>query len=321
MTGPFPWQLPIRRERDPGRPALLVVIDTEEEFDWGGGFSREATGVTAMDHLHRVQAVCEARGVKPIYVVDHAVASQERGYAYLRDLARAERAVIGAHLHPWVNPPFGEELNRANSFPGNLPPALERAKLQELTRVIQENIGVRPTVYKAGRYGLGRHTPAILAELGYQLDLSPAPPFDYRPEGGPDYSDLTAHAFHYPTDPPVLAIPTTGGYVGGLPWHGLYRFAQSPLPRSLHLPGVLARLGLLERIRLSPEGHTLEEMQRLTRVLLRRGVRRFQLSLHSPSLGCGFTPYARDARERDALVARVAGYLGFFERDVMGGVG
>src|SRR3546814_20419106 len=43
---------------------------------------------------------------------------------------------IGAHLHPWVNPPHREVVNAVNSYPGNLPPELERAKLTALTQEI-----------------------------------------------------------------------------------------------------------------------------------------------------------------------------------------
>ena len=46
---------------------------------------------------------------------------------------------IGAHLHPWVNPPFVESVSNYNSYPGNLPGALERAKLHKLTSRIEQS--------------------------------------------------------------------------------------------------------------------------------------------------------------------------------------
>jgi len=55
---------------------------------------------------------------------------------------------------PWVNPPFDEALTVANSFAGNLPEAIERAKLRVLTDRITEAFGRRPQVYRAGRYGI-----------------------------------------------------------------------------------------------------------------------------------------------------------------------
>jgi len=78
----------------------------------------------------------------------------------------------------------------------------------------------------------------------------------------------------------------------------LYSVLSSPCGMTLHLPGIAARLGLLERIRLSPEGHSLDDMRRLTRAALARGQRFFMLTYHSSSLLPGATPYVRDAADR-----------------------
>jgi hypothetical protein len=53
---------------------LLVVVDTEEEFDWAGGFRRDATAVEAIAWVDRFQALCDAWAVRPCYVIDYPVA-------------------------------------------------------------------------------------------------------------------------------------------------------------------------------------------------------------------------------------------------------
>src|SRR5262245_14766296 len=93
------------------RPILLVVIDTEEEFDWSKPFDRGSTGVTHMRSIGRLQEVFDEFGVRPVYVVDFPIASQEESAAPLRELQRSRRCEIGAHLHPWVSPPFEEPVN------------------------------------------------------------------------------------------------------------------------------------------------------------------------------------------------------------------
>ena len=60
-------------------PVLLVVVDTEEEFDWEGGFSREHTAVSAMGSVERAQSLAEEFDITPTYVVDYPVASQVEG--------------------------------------------------------------------------------------------------------------------------------------------------------------------------------------------------------------------------------------------------
>lgn len=295
-----------------GRPALAVVVDTEEEFDWSAPFDRTATGVGHMRRIGAFQLICERWGVRPVYAIDYPIASQDPGIAALRPLIEDGRAFVGAHLHPWVSPPHDEDVTMRNSFPGNLPRALERAKIEVLLACIEEMLGVRPTMYKAGRYGVGPNTYAILEELGFVVDLSPSPPFDYRAESGPDFSRRSLAPEWVGPRRTVLSIPGTGALIGRLPNRPLYRFVASPPVAHLRLGGFLSRLGMVERVRLSPEGYSCLEMERLVRWLYSRGQRLFVLSLHSPSVEPGHTPYVRTEQELAAFLATLDGFLRFF---------
>lgn len=305
-------------------PVLLVVVDTEEEFDWGSPFDRGATSVRAMADIHLGQEICEQFGIRPVYVVDYPVVSQEEGWLPLREIIAEDRAVVGAHLHPWVSPPLGEEMTIANTFPGNLPADLEKKKLAVLTHQIQEVFGKRPNIYKAGRYGFGPNTSAILEELGYEIDLSPAPPFDFCGGGGPDFSFTPNFPHPIGSRRKILCLPTTGDYIGGWSasrvWaHRIYRLAASRQLGFMHLPGIFARTRLLERVRLSPEGYNLGELERLTMSLLGRGLRVFSLTFHSPTLRPGCTPYVKDKHDLDRFVETLRGYFQFFFH-VLGGI-
>jgi hypothetical protein len=300
------------------RPSLIVVSDTEVEFDWQGPFDRGSSGVGHMRHIDRLQSICERWGIRPVYVVDYPVACQDSSVAALLPLVREGRALIGAHLHPWVTPPHEEAVDEHNSFPGNLPPALERAKLASLADCIREKFGVRPEIYKAGRYGLGANSFPILEELGFTVDLSPAPPFDYTSIGGPDFSDCSLVAAWKGPRGSVLSIPATGALIGSLPSPALYRAATAPLPKWLHAPGILARLGMVERVKLTPEGHDALEMIRLIRWLYDRGERLFVMSLHSPSLEPGHTPYVRTDEELAVFLGAIERVFAYFMTDLAG---
>src|SRR5205085_11342003 len=91
------------------QPVLSVVVHTDEEFDWSR-FDRNATSVTHMRHIDRAQDVFDAHGIIPTYVVDYPIADQEIAYRPLRKFGSEGRALIGAHLHPWVSPPLVEEV-------------------------------------------------------------------------------------------------------------------------------------------------------------------------------------------------------------------
>jgi hypothetical protein len=203
--------------------------------------------------------------------------------------------MIGAQLHPWVNPPFEEAVTPANSFVGNLPREIERLKLTALTERIRAGFGSDPVVYRAGRYGVGPNSAALLEEAGYRLDVSVRSLFDYREEGGPNFLRHPIRPWWAGPGGELLALPLTAAFTGrrregAAP---LYRTAMRiPFGRSL-----LARGGLLNRVALTPEGIPIAEALEAIRQLLDDGTRLFSLSFHSPSLVPGHTPYVRDAAD------------------------
>jgi hypothetical protein len=298
---------------------LVVVVDTEEEFDWLSDLSRENTSVRAARCIGRMQDIFDEYRITPTYVVDYPIASQPDGYRPFQEIHASGRCLIGAHLHPWVNPPFDEPVNRYNSFPGNLPRSLEAAKLKVLSECIGDKFGSRSIIYKAGRYGIGPHSADILEEQGYEIDLSVCPHMDYSAEGGPDFTGCSAWPFWFGSRR-SLELPLTVGFAGLLrPWgprlHGIA--ARSPLV-SLRAAGILARLGCLNKIWLSPEGYRGRELMALVRALHQDGLRIFSFALHSPSVDCGRTPYVRSQRDLEDFLARCRKFFDFFFTELGG---
>ena len=310
-----PWGL-VPAVAVPSEPQLMVVIDTEEEFDWSEPHNPNATATTAIQHVHVVQDVFDQHGVKPCYVIDYPVADAKRSADILAEIQQSGRCEIGAHLHPWVSPPQDEDVTATNSFPGNLPRTLERQKLELLTERIKLNLGVAPQAYKAGRYGIGPNSVDLLHELGYRIDLSLAPPFDYSDEQGPNFGRVTNHLYRSSKYDDFISIPCTGAYVGWLADQGPALYPRVVANRIA--AGVLAKSRALQRIRLSPEGYTLSDMTELTRFLLKRGVTLFTLSFHSPSAAIGHTPYVQSQADLDAFVRTLHNYLTFFSEQLQG---
>ncbi len=272
-------------------PRVLVFVDTEEDFDWSQPMSRANTSVASVDRLERAQRLFQSYGVKPCYLVDYPIATSQTSIDVLRPWLERGACTIGTQLHPWVNPPYAEEVNIFNSYPGNLGPEIEHAKLANLTAVITRNFGVQPTVYRAGRYGIGPNTPRILRELGYRIDTSVRPNFNYSKDGGTDFSGITAHPYWASPQRDLLEIPLSVTFTGALAGLGprLYPLAAAVEPT----PGVLSRLGLLNRVTLTPEGVTREEALAAIRAMARRRDVLYCLSFHSPSVEPRHTPYVR----------------------------
>jgi len=280
-------------------PRFVVTVDTEEEFDWNGPFARAEHGLASIPKLARFQQFCEGFGVAPIYLIDYPVATDPRTVEAIGEAAKAGRAEIGVQLHPWVNPPLDEEISAHNSFAGNLAPELERAKFRELRDTIEQAFGTVPLIYRAGRYGVGPHTATMLAEAGIAIDTSVRALFDYSGEGGPNFRDHPLRPWWVGERGGLIELPLTTVYWGMLRRQG--GLIHPALWRAPRLRGLLARLGLLERIPLTPEGVAVDEALKAIDIALDDGLPLLVFSFHSPSLRPGHTPYVRDENDLDRL--------------------
>jgi hypothetical protein len=302
------------------RPILIVAIDTEAEFDWNGPFLRRHTSVGNVRNQGMAQEIFDRFGVRPVYLVDYAVATQPQGYLPLREIHESNRCEIGAHLHPWITPPFQEPLSNRTSFSHNLSASLQKEKLWRLTDAIVSNLRVRPISYRAGRYGVGEEIADILHSLNYTIDMSVQPGIDMRHRDGPDFRKALNNPYWFAKKEPLLEIPAGGGFVGLLGSPALPKSVTIQIYKQIARPrlnrfwslGIFARLHLLERIPLTPEGVTLSELRRVTSALLSRGQRVFVFSYHSSSLLPGNTEYVQSASDLSRFLARIAGYLEFF---------
>uniref|UniRef100_UPI0035CAE67F polysaccharide deacetylase family protein n=1 Tax=uncultured Sphingomonas sp. TaxID=158754 RepID=UPI0035CAE67F len=274
---------------------FTVFVDTEEEFDWNAPLARDAYGVSAMAALPDAHRRFADRGVPLTYMVDHPIATDPRAIDVLRALLGDGVSAVGTQLHPWVNPPFEEALTPRNSYAGNLPAALEAAKIDVLTAAIERAFGRRPVAYRAGRYGIGPNTLALLAERGYRLDSSMRARYLYAADGGPDFAEIGNAAFRAGPDGRLIELPLTTIHTG------LLRRGGAALHRTLgHVPkgrGLFARARLLSRVALTPEDMPLRDALDAIAVAAGEGLRLLNFAFHSPSVAPGHTPYVRDAAD------------------------
>lgn len=278
---------------------FMLFVDTEEEFDWDAPFSRTGHGVTALGGMARGQGYFAAAGVKPVYVTDYPVADSDAAAEMMGVWLADGAADIGAHLHPWVNPPYVEDVSAANSYAGFLPEAVERAKLEMLCQKIAERFGKRPLAYRAGRYGVGPNSARLLTEAGFRLDSSVRSRFDYSGQYGPDFSGLPLNPYWAGPGRNLIELPLSTAFAGLLRGGGerLYRAAQSMGP----MAGALARARMLSRVPLTPEGVPVRDAIQAIDALIEEGVRVLNFSFHSPTLEPGHTPYVRDEGDRTSF--------------------
>ena len=270
---------------------FLVFCDVEEEFNWSAPLDRANRSTTAMAAFPGAHRRFVDRGIGLACMVDHPVATDPRAVDIMRAVVADGRSAIGAQLHSWVTPPYADPMP-GDSYAGNLPMALEAAKLDTLTAALTNAFGAAPTAYRAGRYGIGPATIGLLAERGYVLDSSVRARYDYRADGGPDFTAIDNHAYRWG---PLVELPLTTVFTGGARRSGAMLYPM--LGRIPHARGVAARTGILQRVALTPEDMPVDAAIEAVRVAVGEGVRLLTFSFHSPTLMPGHTPYVRDDRD------------------------
>jgi hypothetical protein len=277
-------------------PVVLVGIDTEADDQWSAEGRRRLSGSTAL-RLPALQALCDRFGVRPSYLVTHEMAARKESADVLRGLAREGRCEIGAHLHPWTSPPFRPEDVAGHTYPHNLPVELLERQLTDLAALIAQELGVRPTTYRAGRNGFDGGSLPILERLGFTVDTSVDPLFNERRKGGmafagaplvpyhPDYSDVRR-----PGASKILEVPISAATSPALP-----KAAEALYARLRPIPwrGALRRLGL-KAVWLRPSYAALPDMLAFASRLARARVPCFNVIFHSSELLPGGSPYTPD---------------------------
>lgn len=303
-------------------PSLLVTIDTEEEGLWRGSYRQSGNTVVNLRGIPWFQTLCDSLQVFPTYLVDSPVVADSYGSDLLIAYQQEGRAEVGAHLHPWCTAPFEEDVCPKNSWLQNLPEDLQRRKLQTLTDEITRVFGRPPTSFRAGRYGLGTFAANVLEELDYVVDSSVIPFTDYSGQSGPDYSAADWKPYRVSpsnllaSDPAggLLELPVSVGFNSNdfqKTWSRHRRFSTG-LPRQLKLNGVLDRLRIGQRIKLSPEQSSTKEMQTLIARSIRQRAECLVLMFHSSSLVEGLSPYVSNSERFEQFRRRLTEILSFW---------
>lgn len=303
----------------PAVPVCCLAIDAEEDFDWDRPARTTAYTTDSMRRIVDLREIAGAYGLRPTYLLTYPVLEDADVVRIIRRQTEQGECDIGIQLHPWVTPPFDEPAEYA-SYLGSLDPVVEERKLLALIGRFEVAFGVRPVLFRAGRYGLSRATSGLLEKHGFSVDTSLAPRTDFSGEGGPDFSRYDCDPFWFGERRALLEVPLCRSLVG---WGGtlapaLYRAAGAAAWGGLPLPGLLSRLRCAERVTLSPEGNDVAAMRRLLRHRGRRGQRVFSLSFHSSSLAPGRNPYVRSKADLHAFYDRLSAMLDGMARDGFG---
>lgn len=173
------------------RLTLFVTIDTEADADphWNKHLPFRFRSITeGIPQLLR--PLWDAYQVIPIYFVSPEVLQDDACCQVLRKEIR-KGCIIGAHLHPeYIAPKYKHLGGKPTAdFPCYANSTeIEYQKLQNLVRLCEERLSLKPEWYRAGRFGADFETMQSLRRLGFIYDSSVTPHIDWTSVGGPDHS-------------------------------------------------------------------------------------------------------------------------------------
>lgn len=296
------------------RAYLTVTIDTEcdKAPRWLVRKPLAFVGVTT-GVRERLEPLFASFGAKGTYLVSGEVL---RDPASVEVLARSS-GDLGTHLHAETVEPGAFVPDVTAAFQRDLPEPEERAKLETLTSWFDDAFGRAPRSFRAGRFGVGKHSLRILADLGYTVESSVTPDMDWASAGAPGL------AFHgAPTQPyhPAWDAP---GTPGNCPlW-------EAPITIRKYWANSLPWVGSRVDPRwLRPTHASADALARLARdeisAHLASGSRRppvLTCMFHNVEILPGTSPYAETEGQALAILRRLRALLSFAEREGIAVIG
>jgi hypothetical protein len=204
----------------------------------------------------------------------------------------------------------------------NLEPGLQLAKLRTVTEALENALGVRPRAFRAGRYGLGPDTVPALIACGYQIDSSVTPFVSWEHcDDGPNFIGAPPYPYRLAVGSGDVRTPDANGALLELPlscslsrgplrsWGRVWDLLHTPAARRWRLPTVAGRLGVVHNVVLNPELARPSQMLSGARRLLADGLRYLHLTLHSPSLRPGLSPFVHTRAHRDQMFGAIEAFI------------
>jgi hypothetical protein len=305
---------------------FCITIDTEEEGRWGRGFPREGHSVEHIKELPRLQALFDKYGIKPVYLVDYPVVKNSLSLGILKDISDDGRCEIGAHVHPWCNPPLEEDNDKYHSYLSNLPLQLQKEKIRILSDEIEKSFGKRPLSFRAGRYGFNGKTVEALESQGYLVDSSVTPYKSWEHDGGPSfigapvspYFPATADVNKSEGERMLLELPVSVGFnrANFDIAYKVHEYLSAKPFSSFHIIGIMDRLKILRKVFLTPELFSFEEMKMLTKIFVYKKIPLLVMMFHSTIISPGKTPYLRNGNELEQFYLKLDNYFDFAINDI-----
>lgn len=152
--------------------AVTIDVECDKKEDWGIRYPIQFRSVT--EGIPRLlMPLFRQYSIRPTFLLSPEVIQSDECCRVLEAIPDCE---LGVHLHgEFISPDDTPAPARTDSPQSQYNPELEFEKLANLTNLFESKFGFRPRSFRAGRFGVGRHTLRFLSEVGYLVDSSVTP--------------------------------------------------------------------------------------------------------------------------------------------------
>lgn len=300
---------------------FLLSVDTEEEWDWEGPFPESNFSVDNLHALPAFQDFCVKHKIRPCYFVDYPAAAELPKQSLFLQHVEKGNCELGAHLHPWANPPYFGKPSEENSHVVNLPLSQVEQKLDELMALFERELNYVPTAFRTGRWGISEPIMELLYLRGFTIDSSVYP--FYKNEYFNCYgSPLTAYwpdvedVLKSGLQRNILELPVTVGFnrtpfVQSAKVHDV---TQNRAFQSLKTTALLWHSKLLRKIYFSPEVSTSSDMITLADAAIENGHQCLHMYFHSSNLINDGTGFLKSKNANKVICTRIEKVLKYLHK-------
>ncbi len=300
---------------------FLLSVDTEEEWDWEGEFPESDFSVENLQRLPDFQQYCEGNGIRPCYFVDYpAAALLSKQTAFMQSVERST-CELGAHLHPWANPPYFGKPTESNSHVVNLPIEQVEQKLDALMTMFKDNLSYQPKAFRTGRWGISEDIMHLLYTRGFDIDSSVYPFYKnnyFDCYGSPliPYWPDTQNVLTKGQQRNIIELPVTVGF-NRTPFQRsakIHDATQHPLLQTCKITALLWHTNLLKKIYLSPEVSDTTSMIQLAEASIKSGHNCLHMFFHSSNLITNSTGFFKTDNAYELIVKRISKVLAHLQQ-------
>lgn len=294
---------------------FIITIDTEGDnlWAWRPG---DAISTENSCFLQRFQNLADKYGFKPVWLSNYEMLSDDRYVKFARNVVEHNSGEIGMHLHAWSTPPEHSIPIAMSGQPYLIeyPSEIMEAKIDSMTRIIEDRIGVTPISHRAGRWALNDKYLDILVKKGYQIDCSVTPHCDWSSKPGQtvnskgsDYSEFQEEPFNWRG---ILEVPVS--------IRVSHTFFTPTKPSLKRIGGAVYRTIKGQPIWLRPNGHNLKEMKWLLQYVENSDSNYIMFMLHSSEMMPGGSPTFRTSESIEKMYLDIEEVFRFASRSFEG---